>query len=72
MDCDDLAPFFLLYNDGKLNGFGIAERGFLESPRVEHPTQAIFGVRVIATLNFCFLIQRQIKLFKKNFKFPLP
>jgi len=44
MDCNDFAPFFLLYNGGKLNAFGFAEQGFVESPRVEHPKEPFIGV----------------------------
>lgn len=41
MDCNDFAPFFLLYNGGKLNGFGFAGFGNLQNTdRVEHPPQS--------------------------------
>lgn len=37
MDCNDFAPFFLLYNGGNLNAFGFATNGNLINERVEHP-----------------------------------
>lgn len=36
-DADDFVPIFLLYNKGKLNGFGWAFNADLPSPRYEHP-----------------------------------
>lgn len=35
---DEFFPMFLLYNSGKLNGFGWALNAALQSPRYEHPT----------------------------------
>ncbi|XP_035696686.1 uncharacterized protein LOC118430084 [Branchiostoma floridae] len=37
MNCDDFYPVFLLYNDGKLNGFGWNINTPLDSPRYESP-----------------------------------
>jgi len=38
MDCDDIFPFFLLYNKkGHLNAWGFSTDIQLEHPRVEHP-----------------------------------
>jgi len=37
MDCDDLFPIFLLYNQGILNGFGFATGTDITSSNVEHP-----------------------------------
>jgi hypothetical protein len=37
MSSDDFFPMFLLYNSGKLNGFGFAFNADLTSPRYEHP-----------------------------------
>lgn len=42
MDCEDMVPFFLLYNGGNLNAFGFAAFGNLISSRVEHPTSRVF------------------------------
>lgn len=36
-NADDFAPFFILYNKGKLNGFGWALNADLPSARYEHP-----------------------------------
>lgn len=45
MDCNDFAPFFLLYNSGELNGFGFAAFGKLEgTSRVEYPPQSAIRV----------------------------
>jgi len=38
MSCDSIFPFFLLYNDGQLNGFGFAFTANLTAPIYEHPT----------------------------------
>ncbi|XP_078695110.1 uncharacterized protein LOC144924043 [Branchiostoma floridae x Branchiostoma belcheri] len=37
MNCDDFYPVFLMYNDGKLNGFGWNINTVLDSPRYESP-----------------------------------
>eukprot|EP00058_Branchiostoma_floridae_P022839 XP_002608329.1 hypothetical protein BRAFLDRAFT_89333 [Branchiostoma floridae] len=37
MDCEDFFPVFLLYNSGRLNGFGWNINADLNSPRYEHP-----------------------------------
>lgn len=37
---DDFLPIFLLYNKGKLNGFGWAFNANLSSPRYEHPPKS--------------------------------
>ncbi|CAH1257657.1 Hypp1873 [Branchiostoma lanceolatum] len=37
MDCDEFFPVFLLYNSGRLNGFGWNINADLNSPRYEHP-----------------------------------
>lgn len=42
MDCKDMYQAFLLYNNGKLTGFGFANPGdFQYSTRFEHPTKPI-------------------------------
>jgi charged multivesicular body protein 7 len=48
MDCDNFFPVFLLYNGGVLNGFGWALAMDLKdySPRIEHPPQSSYGVRM--------------------------
>jgi charged multivesicular body protein 7 len=38
MSCDEFFPFFVLYNSGKVNGFGFAMNTPLDSSRYEHPT----------------------------------
>jgi charged multivesicular body protein 7 len=44
MSCDDTFPVFLLYNKGKLNGFGWAfNPNFDNSYRWEHPTRSVFS-----------------------------
>jgi charged multivesicular body protein 7 len=43
MSCDEFFPFFILYNNGKLNAFGFAVNGPLTSKRYEHPTASISG-----------------------------
>lgn len=40
---DNFAPLFLLYNQGKLNGFGWAFNADLSSKRFEHPDQSVIG-----------------------------
>ena len=50
MDCNEFAPFFLLYNGGKLNGYGFATFGNLNNDRVEHPPQRAIRVRQMHTL----------------------
>ncbi|GFN79310.1 hypothetical protein PoB_000581600 [Plakobranchus ocellatus] len=37
MDCDELLPVFLLYNGGKLNGFGFVSLADMDSTYYEHP-----------------------------------
>lgn len=37
MPCDHFFPFFLLYNGGKLNGFGFIFNVNVQTPRYEHP-----------------------------------
>jgi len=37
MDCGDIFPFFLMYDKKKLTGWGYAFKGWVDSPRVEHP-----------------------------------
>ncbi|XP_019628073.1 PREDICTED: uncharacterized protein LOC109472673 [Branchiostoma belcheri] len=37
MNCDDFYPVFLMYNDGRLNGFGWNINTVLDSPRYESP-----------------------------------
>lgn len=44
MSCDDSFPVFLLYDSGKLTGFGWAMIADLVSTRVEHPTPNTFKV----------------------------
>ncbi|XP_050390068.1 uncharacterized protein LOC126809497 [Patella vulgata] len=41
-DCESYFPVFLLYNGGKLNGFGWAFTTNLTSPRYEHPKPSQF------------------------------
>ncbi|KAK6170277.1 hypothetical protein SNE40_018704 [Patella caerulea] len=41
-DCNAFFPVFLLYNRGKLNGFGWAFTTDLTSPRYEHPDPSVF------------------------------
>jgi charged multivesicular body protein 7 len=43
MSCDEFFPFFLLYNNAKLNAFGFAINAGLTSKRYEHPTASISG-----------------------------
>jgi len=44
MNCDNTFPVFLLYNSGRLNGFGWAfNPNYDNSPRWEHPTRTVFG-----------------------------
>ncbi len=50
MSCDDSFPVFLLYNSGKLTGFGWAMIADLNNPRVEHPTPDEFKVRMYKTV----------------------
>jgi len=38
MTCDEFFPFFVLYNGGRVNGFGFAINTMLTSTRYEHPT----------------------------------
>ncbi|CAG5119969.1 unnamed protein product, partial [Candidula unifasciata] len=37
MDCGDIFPVFLLYNEGELTGFGWAITTYINSDRYEHP-----------------------------------
>ncbi|CAF0874634.1 unnamed protein product [Brachionus calyciflorus] len=41
---DNFTPLFLLYNKGKLNGFGWSFNADLPSKRFEHPTEQNFGM----------------------------
>ncbi|KAK3750449.1 hypothetical protein QZH41_008468 [Actinostola sp. cb2023] len=43
MDCDDFFPVFLLYNRGRLNGFGWNTIGYINSTRCEHPTPKVLS-----------------------------
>jgi len=45
MSCDDTFPVFLLYNGGRLNGFGWAFNPDIKGTSwFEHPTKDQFGV----------------------------
>ena len=44
MDCETFFPVFLLYNGGKLNGFGWAMMEDLPSDHYEHPGVNVIGV----------------------------
>lgn len=45
LPCTDTFPVFLLYNGGKVNGFGWAfNPNYSNSYRWEHPTRTVFGV----------------------------
>lgn len=44
VDSDNFVPLFLLYNKGKLNGFGWAFNADLPSKRYEHPGQDVLGM----------------------------
>ena len=46
MSCDDFFPYFLLYNKGKLNGFGFATGSNINSGNVEHPPKFLLGVSI--------------------------
>jgi charged multivesicular body protein 7 len=46
MSCDDSFPVFLLYNWGKLTGFGWAMIADVQNTRVEHPTKKEIPVRM--------------------------
>lgn len=41
---DEFFPMFLLFNKGRLNGFGFALNTNLESPRYEHPTVGVINL----------------------------
>jgi len=41
MNCDDLFPAFLMYNKGKLSGWGFATDVQVTSSRVEHPSSML-------------------------------
>jgi len=43
MSCDEMFPFFLLYNKGKLNAGGFAMNANLASKRYEHPPLSVSG-----------------------------
>jgi hypothetical protein len=43
MDCNQMFPFFLLYNKGRVNAGGFAMNNAAESSRYEHPPQAVIG-----------------------------
>lgn len=45
MPCNKFFSAFLMYNDGDLTGFGWAINAELTSPRYEHPTADIAGVK---------------------------
>ena len=47
MDCENFFPVFLLYNGGRLNGFGWNTQGDLKSSRYEHPTADKLKVRTL-------------------------
>jgi len=53
MDCNYFYPFFLLYNNQKLNAFGFAINAPLTSPRYEHPTVTEAG-QFINPVPTCF------------------
>ena len=36
MDCENFAPWFLLYNGGRLNAFGFVDFGYLGNDYVEN------------------------------------
>ena len=42
-NADNFMPVFLMYNKGKLNGFGWAFNAGLSSNRYEHPTSSVLG-----------------------------
>ncbi|RMZ93203.1 hypothetical protein BpHYR1_013104, partial [Brachionus plicatilis] len=42
-EAENFAPLFLLYNKGKLNGFGWAFNADLPSKRYEHPGKSVIG-----------------------------
>ncbi|XP_035673849.1 uncharacterized protein LOC118414135 [Branchiostoma floridae] len=44
MSCEDFFPVFLLYNSGRLNGFGWNIKAYLGSPRYEHPTTDVLDM----------------------------
>jgi hypothetical protein len=52
MNKDNFFPMFLLYNKGKLNGFGFAFNANLDSPRLEHPTVDIINLFMKPTPSF--------------------
>ncbi|XP_074660042.1 uncharacterized protein LOC141912629 [Tubulanus polymorphus] len=43
MNCDNFLPAFILYNKGRLNGFGFAFNTDIKSSRYEHPSSLVFG-----------------------------
>uniref|UniRef100_A0A1I8FB74 BHLH domain-containing protein n=1 Tax=Macrostomum lignano TaxID=282301 RepID=A0A1I8FB74_9PLAT len=43
MNCDDFMPYFLLYNGGKLDGFGFAMTANYNGEYYEHPTVSVAG-----------------------------
>ena len=44
MDCENFAPWFLLYNYGRLNAFGFVDFGYLENDYVENLPKNAFQV----------------------------
>ena len=46
MSCDDFFPYFVLYNKGKLNGFGFATGSNINSGNVEHPPKSLLRVSI--------------------------
>ena len=46
--CEDVFPFFLLYNGGALNGFGfVVNAGDLDGTYYEHPANSVVPVSTI-------------------------
>lgn len=43
MNCDEFMPYFLLYNSGKLDGFGFATAANFQGEYYEHPTVSVAG-----------------------------
>lgn len=43
MDCDDFFPYFLLYHNGKLNGFGFALTDYIKSKYIEYIPKGMCG-----------------------------
>lgn len=51
---DDFAPYFLLYNAGKLNGFGWAFNANLDSKRYEHPKTSVLNKFIDKVPNYLY------------------